>query len=55
MRGAGHRGANRGAERVRRRDADLLGAGWRVLRVSHARLEPEPEWVAERVAEALPA
>jgi very-short-patch-repair endonuclease len=46
----------RGAfERDRRRDADLLAAGWRVLRVSYDRLEREPEWVAERIAEALRA
>jgi very-short-patch-repair endonuclease len=42
-------------ERDRRRDADLLAAGWRVLRVSHERLEREPEWVARRIAEALRA
>jgi very-short-patch-repair endonuclease len=49
-----HRG--RGAfERDRRRDAVLLGAGWRVLRVSYERLEREPEWVAERIAQALAA
>ena len=40
-------------ERDRRRDADLLAAGWRVLRISYARLEREPEWVAERIARAL--
>jgi len=42
-------------ERDRRRDADLLAAGWRVLRISYERLEREPEWVAERIAEALRA
>jgi very-short-patch-repair endonuclease len=42
-------------ERDRRRDADLLAAGWRVLRVSWRRLEREPEWVAERVGAALRA
>jgi len=46
----------RGAfERDRRRDADLLAAGWRVLRISYARLEREPDWVAERIGEALRA
>jgi very-short-patch-repair endonuclease len=40
-------------ERDRRRDADLLAAGWRVLRISHERLEREPDWVAARIAEAL--
>jgi very-short-patch-repair endonuclease len=44
----------RGAfERDRRRDADLLAAGWRVLRISWERLRSEPLWVAERVAEVL--
>ena len=42
-------------ERDRRRDVDLLAAGWRVLRVSYERLERAPEWVAERIAEALRA
>jgi very-short-patch-repair endonuclease len=42
-------------ERDRRRDADLLAEGWRVLRISYERLEREPEWVAERIAEALRA
>jgi very-short-patch-repair endonuclease len=46
-------GTRHAFERDRRRDADLLAAGWRVLRVSNDRLEREPEWVAERVAEAL--
>jgi very-short-patch-repair endonuclease len=40
-------------ERDRRRDADLLAAGWRVLRISYARLEREPKWLAERIAAAL--
>jgi very-short-patch-repair endonuclease len=40
-------------ERDRRRDADLLAAGWRVLRISYARLEREPAWVAARIAAAL--
>ena len=44
----------RGAfERDRRRDADLLGAGWRVLRITYAQLESEPQWVAKRIAAAL--
>jgi hypothetical protein len=42
-------------ERDRRRDADLLAAGWRMLRISHERLGREPDWVAERIAEALRA
>jgi very-short-patch-repair endonuclease len=48
-------GSRSAFERDRRRDADLLGAGWRVLRVSWRRLEREPEWVAERVGDALRA
>jgi very-short-patch-repair endonuclease len=42
-------------ERDRRRDADLVAAGWRVLRVSYKRLEREPAWVAQRLAAALAA
>jgi very-short-patch-repair endonuclease len=42
-------------ERDRRRDADLVAAGWRVLRVSYERLGGEPEWVADRIADALRA
>jgi very-short-patch-repair endonuclease len=42
-------------ERDRRRDADLVAPGWRVLRVSYERLGREPEWVADRIAEALRA
>jgi very-short-patch-repair endonuclease len=42
-------------ERDRRRDADLLASGWRVLRVSYERLEREPAWVAKHIAEALSA
>jgi very-short-patch-repair endonuclease len=42
-------------ERDRRRDADLLAAGWRVLRVSYVRLEREPAWLAVRIARALGA
>jgi very-short-patch-repair endonuclease len=48
-------GTRRAFERDRRRDADLLAAGWRVLRVSYARLERERAWVAARIAEALQA
>ncbi|MBA3262686.1 MAG: DUF559 domain-containing protein [Thermoleophilaceae bacterium] len=46
----------RGAfERDRRRDAELLAGGWRVLRVSYDRLEREPDWVAARIGEVLRA
>jgi very-short-patch-repair endonuclease len=44
----------RGAfERDRRRDAELLAGGWRVLRVSYDRLQREPDWVAGRIEAAL--
>jgi very-short-patch-repair endonuclease len=42
-------------ERDRRRDADLVSAGWRVLRFSYKRLEREPAWVAQRLAATLAA
>ncbi len=48
-------GTRRAFERDRQRDADLVAAGWRVLRVSWERLAAEPVWVAERLAEALAA
>jgi very-short-patch-repair endonuclease len=53
--GWGAHGTRHAFERDRRRDADLLAAGWRVLRVSYGRLECEPEWVADRIAGALDA
>ena len=40
-------------EHDRRRDADLLAAGWRVLRISWERLRSEPLWLAQRLAEVL--
>jgi very-short-patch-repair endonuclease len=44
----------RGAfERDRRRDADLLAAGWSVVRVTWAQLTREPAWVAGRLRQAL--
>jgi very-short-patch-repair endonuclease len=48
-------GTRNAFERDRRRDADLLAAGWRVLRVSYQRVGREPKWVAERIADALRA
>jgi very-short-patch-repair endonuclease len=42
-------------ERDRRRDAELLAKGWRVLRISYVRLERDPHWVAARIGEALSA
>jgi very-short-patch-repair endonuclease len=46
-------GTRQAFERDRRRDADLLAAGWRVLRISYARLERDPAWVAARIEQAL--
>ena len=40
-------------ERDRRRDADLLAAGWRVLRITWRQLERDPGWVAGRIAKGL--
>ena len=51
--GWGAHGTRSAFERDRRRDGDLLAAGWRVLRISHARLEREPDWAAKRIARAL--
>jgi very-short-patch-repair endonuclease len=51
--GWGAHGTRSAFERDRLRDADLLAAGWRVLRISHARLERDPDWVAKRIAQAL--
>jgi very-short-patch-repair endonuclease len=48
-------GTRRAFERDRGRDADLLAAGWRVLRFTHAHLERQPAWVAQRLAGALRA
>jgi very-short-patch-repair endonuclease len=50
--GAAH-GTARARERDRVKDARLLVAGWRVLRVTYVRLLGEPEAVAEDVRELL--
>jgi very-short-patch-repair endonuclease len=42
-------------ERDRRRDAELMTGGWRVLRISYAQLERDPHWVAARIQGALRA
>jgi very-short-patch-repair endonuclease len=42
-------------ERDRGRDADLLVAGWRVLRFTHTQVERRHGWVAQRLAQALRA
>jgi very-short-patch-repair endonuclease/predicted transcriptional regulator of viral defense system len=46
-------GTRRAFERDRRRDVELTAAGWRVLRVSHAALEHDPDWVARKLRGAL--
>jgi very-short-patch-repair endonuclease len=43
-------GTRRAFEHDRRRDLDLTAAGWRVVRITHARLEREPEAIANRLA-----
>lgn len=40
-------------ERDRRRDADLLAAGWRVVRITWKQLDREPDWVAERIGTGI--
>jgi very-short-patch-repair endonuclease len=49
---AAHAGERR---RVRdlERDAELVAAGWRVIRITYERLVREPERVAEQIARAL--
>jgi very-short-patch-repair endonuclease len=42
-------------ERDRRRDAALLAAGWRVLRITYRQLESDPAEVAARIRAALAA
>jgi very-short-patch-repair endonuclease len=46
-------GTRQAFERDRRRDADLVAAGWRPLRISHAALQRDPDWVAGRLGKAL--
>jgi len=48
-------GTRQAFERDRRRDAELVAKGWRVLRISYGRLERDPGWVAARIGEALNA
>ena len=48
-------GTRRSFERDRRRDAELMTRGWRVLRISYAQLERDPHWVAARIQGALRA
>jgi very-short-patch-repair endonuclease len=40
-------------ERDRRRDADLTGAGWRVVRLTWRRLRDEPQAVARQLGRLL--
>jgi very-short-patch-repair endonuclease len=43
-------GTHRAFERDRLRDADLTANGWRIIRLTHARLSREPEAVAAQLA-----
>ena len=49
---AAHAGERR-RERDLERDAELVAAGWRVIRVTYERLAREPERVVEQIARAL--
>ena len=49
---AAHAGERRRARDLER-DAELVAAGWRVIRVTYERLMREPERVAEQIARAL--
>jgi very-short-patch-repair endonuclease len=49
---AAHAGERRRARDLER-DAELVAAGWRVIRVTYERLLREPERVAEQIARAL--
>ncbi len=40
-------------EEDRRRDAELVAAGWTVQRITWDQLRDKPEWVAARIAAAL--
>src|SRR5690606_28464156 len=40
-------------ERDRRRDADLMAGGWRVMRLTWRQVVNEPRWVADRLRAAL--
>ena len=46
-------GTRRAFERDRARDADLVVAGWRVVRITHRRLEREPQTVARQIGSLL--
>ena len=48
-------GTRRAFERDRARDADLVVAGWRVVRITHRRLETEPQAVAHQLRSLLGA
>jgi very-short-patch-repair endonuclease len=49
---AAHAGERRRARDLER-DAELVAAGWRVIRVTYERLAREPERVVEQIARAL--
>jgi very-short-patch-repair endonuclease len=51
--GFAHHSDRKAFERDRRRDADLIAAGYRVIRITWRQLVSEPEAVAVRLARAL--
>jgi very-short-patch-repair endonuclease len=51
--GAAAHAGERARARDLERDAELVAAGWRVIRVTYERLMREPERVAEQIARAL--
>lgn len=54
MRWVGHHGLKRTAfERDRERDADLIAAGWIVVRFTYRAITARPEATADRIAAAV--
>ncbi len=51
--GAGAHAGERRRVRDLERDAELVAASWRVIRITYERLLREPERVAEQIARAL--
>jgi very-short-patch-repair endonuclease len=51
--GFAYHSASRSFDSDRRRDAALVAAGWRVMRVTWRQITGEPEAVAARIAQAL--
>jgi very-short-patch-repair endonuclease len=48
-----HHGTRAAFERDRARDAELVGAGWRVVRLTHRRVHGAPSEVADLLARLL--